>query len=292
VDSSAPTIDATSSNGTQVQASTVSPVDVLDVDGDPVPSITFRNGNPVVLSFTATDAGPAGIDVSNDDGTDLSDDLTLVATNGGDSSTLSDWTATAVEDALTGVVTFTVTLDVPVTATNGVYTVTASVLDRSGNESATADLGDFQIANELLATVQLQGFTGGLRDVTFVATGGTAKTWVKTVDFGTGDTGTVSLEDVPNGTTGLSAKTAWNLRSKVAVAFSGTGVGTADFTGADQLPGGDLNGDNVVNTLDYSILRFNWFETAPIADIDGNGPVNTTDYNILQLNFYTAGDAE
>ena len=36
------------------------------------------------------------------------------------------------------------------------------------------------------------------------------------------------------------------------------GSGRGSLTGTDKLPGGDLNGDNVVNTLDYSILRYHW----------------------------------
>jgi hypothetical protein len=100
----------------------------------------------------------------------------------------------------------------------------------------------------------------------------------------------VNLEDVPAGTAGLSAKTAWNLRSKVAPVFTPEGVGTAALTGVDKLPGGDLNGDNVVNTLDYSILRFHWLTTNPAANINGDGSVNMTDYLIFNANFYSAGD--
>jgi hypothetical protein len=59
-----------------------------------------------------------------------------------------------------------------------------------------------------------------------------------------------------------------------------------------KLPGGDLNGDNQVNTLDYSILRFNWFTTNPVADITGDALTNLTDFNILKGNFYSAGDPQ
>jgi hypothetical protein len=70
-------------------------------------------------------------------------------------------------------------------------------------------------------------------------------------------------------------------------------VGAVSLTGADLLPGGDISGDNVVNTLDYSRLRYYWHSTTDTtADIDGNGTVTTNDYSLLKSNFYTVGDPE
>jgi len=286
-DGSAPAIDTGSATATQEQASEPAPVDVFDPA-----NYVFRNGQPVVMTFTATDAGPAGLDPD-----DASIDLVLTASNGTTLLDSADYTVTAT--AAGEVVTYTVTMDIPADATNGTYEVTATVQDRSGNQSDPATLGQFQIATELLATVELQAFTGGLREVTFVATassGAVLETWTATVSLtGTGtvpaSTGSVSLEDVPAGTVALSAKTAWNLRSKVAVSFTPEGVGTADLTGADLLPGGDLTGDNVVNTLDYSVLRYRYLTTDPTGDINGDGAVNLDDYALLQANFYTGGDA-
>jgi len=285
IDGTAPVISVASANATQVQDFTGTPVDVLDPDPAAAPAFTFRNGNTMTVTFTASDIDGSGLDT-----TDLVNDFTFSATNG--TTTLNTFATSTSEAA--GVVTYTVVLDIPTTATNGTYDVTATVTDRSGNVSALTDLGEFVLANELHTNIQLEGFTGGLRDVTFVATdsvGAVLTSWIKTVSF-TGDLGSVSLEGVPNGTTNLSAKTDWNLRSNIAVSFSGTGVGSANFTGADQLPGGDINGDNAVNTLDYSILRFNWLDTDPTADINGTGVVDLIDYNLLRLNFYTSGDAE
>ena len=155
-------------------------------------------------------------------------------------------------------------------------------------------MGSFQIANEVLATVELQGFAGGTRSVEFTATdslGAVLGSWTKAVVF-TGAVGTVPLEAVPAGTAAISAKTAWNLRSKLAVSFSTEGVSAVSLTGADLLPGGDLTGDNVVNTLDYSVLRYHWTTADPEADITGDAGVNVADYNLLKANFYTIGDPQ
>jgi hypothetical protein len=288
VDNDAPAISETSATGTQVQPS-VGAVNILQ----PSSEFVIRGGSPVVLTFTATDSGLAGLDAA-----DAANDLALTADNGaGTVLDADDYTVSAVE-AL-GVVTYTVTLDVPLTAGNGSYAVTATVLDRSGNESALASLGSFEVANEMLATVELQGFVGtgpgSLRDVTFVATGGTStKTWTKSVAF-TASIGTVLLEEVPDGTTAISAKAGWTLRNKLASALTPAGTGVVAFTGVERLKGGDFNGDNVVNTLDYSILRFHWLSSAPaaaVADVTGDGSVTSADYNVLVPNFYTAGDPQ
>ncbi len=283
IDDQDPTIATPAVSGTQVQPSVLTPVDVLAPA-----SRVLRNGTPVILTFTATDAGLAGLDAL-----DASDDLVLTADNGVTVLNSSNYTVSASESL--GVVTYTVTLTVPVTATTGTYAVEATVLDRSGNQSAEALLGSFVIANEAIATVQLQSFGATTRNVTFVATNGGGSvlaTWTKTITNFSGGIGSVALENVPAGTAAISAKTAWTLRSKVPASFSPEGVGAVSLTGGDLLKAGDLTGDNVVNTLDYSVLRFNWLTINATADVTGDGIVNTGDYNPLQANFYTVGDPQ
>jgi len=178
------------------------------------------------------------------------------------------------------------------TTANGAATINASVSDSAGNsESATAK--HFNInKNQATGQVELESFVGTSRAVTFVATGGTAKSWTLTLSF-SGGAASYTLTDIPAGTTGISAKTAWNLRQKLAVTLDGDGQVTGvNFTGADKLLGGDLNGDNFVNILDYSVLKNNWYTTNPVADINGDGQVQTQDYSLLRSNFFKRGDAE
>lgn len=278
IDAAAPEIAALTAEARQVQPSVLAPVDVFDSANR-----VFRNGASVELTFDATDNGHG---LSGLDAADAIDDLVIIR-NG--VPLTSGYTVGATESG--GLVTYTVTLSIPANTPAGAYAISATVQDRSGNASAQTALGTYTIANEAQATVELQGFTGTTRDVTFVATGGTTKTWTKTVSF-TASTGSVILEDVPAGTTAISAKTAWTLRSKVTTAFSPEGVGSAAFTGAKKLLAGDINGDNVVNTFDYSILRFNFTTTNSVADITGDGGVATGDYNLQRVNFYKIGDAQ
>ena len=123
-----------------------------------------------MLTFTATDAGLAGLDAH-----DATADLVLTASSGTGPvapPSPANYTVTAVDTA--GVVTYTVSLSVPVTATNGIYAVTATVRDRSGNWSdAAATLGavpDRQRNARHRRTARVHRLAS--REVTFVATGG------------------------------------------------------------------------------------------------------------------------
>ena len=291
IDDEAPTVSTSGVTGTQIQPSAGS-VDILQ----PGLNYVIRDGvTPVILTFTATDAGLAGLDAA-----DAAADLTLVASNGTTTLNSGDYTVAASETA--GVVTYEVTLNVPADATTGLYTLAASVIDRSGVSSLSTGLGSFSIANEAIASIELQAFAGGTRAVTFVATDGAGVflgSWTKTVTNFSGGIGSVVLENVPAGTSAISAKSAWTLRNKRAVSFSPEGVGSLDLTGTTyKLKGGDLNGDNVINTLDYGVLRFHFNSTVPasrmVADITGDvaGEVNLTDFNVMQANFYTVGSAQ
>jgi fibronectin-binding autotransporter adhesin len=152
--------------------------------------------------------------------------------------------------------------------------------------------------------IELQGFVGTTRTVTFVATGGSSnKTWNSSLTFtGTPRVASFSLVDAPPGTTGVSAKTLWNLRRKFSVTFS-NGLALADFTTTNRfLRGGDIAGattnavpNNSINVTDFNKFRAHNGTTgaaAVPADITGNGSVNIQDYTILRGNLGRIGDAQ
>src|SRR5690242_9732673 len=109
---------------------------------------------------------------------------------------------------------------------------------------------------QLIGQLQLEGFIGTCtvptytRSVTFVATDGPGagapvlKTWTHAVSHVSGDPFHHPLRDVPPGTQGLSAQTAWNLRAKVSVTLVGGQATGVNFTGPKQLRGGDFDGNN------------------------------------------------
>jgi hypothetical protein len=211
--------------------------------------------------------------------------------------------AASVETTLTAVGSgpWTYTYTVTSATANGIATIAATITDDSTNSTSTS--ATFTInKNQVTGQVQLEAFVGSSRAVTFVATGGVAaKSWTQTLSF-TGGIASFTLTNVPEGTTGISAKTAWTLREKLMIALDTNGQATgvnflADATAgwADAtdhyLRGGDFDGTNSVNILDYSLMKSSW-GAGTVADIDGSGTTNTVDYAYMKANWFKVGDAQ
>jgi len=175
------------------------------------------------------------------------------------------------------------------TTANGPHTITVKAEDGLGNASSDSSSTICVNKNRITGQVELEEFVGTSREVTFVATGGTQKEWTKTLSF-SGSVASYVLTDVPEGTTNLSAKAAWNLRVKLATPLT-NGQGTADFTGGNKLRGGDLNGSNTTNILDFAVLRALWYTANPKADINGDGMVTLPDFMLLRNNWFQRGDS-
>lgn len=196
---------------------------------------------------------------------------------------------------------YTFVYEVTPATVNGTYDVVFTVTDRSGNVTVET-LGTIEInKNAITVAVELEGLVAGpvTRDVVFVFTDASQaviETRTVAVEFLSG-VGGVVFTDVDGDTARLSAKTDWNLRRRLDVAFV-DGQAEVDFIGGNKLPGGDINGDNVVNMLDYAILRFYWANVvssvpeAVVADITASGAVGMNDFGLLQTNFYVFGDPQ
>ena len=204
---------------------------------------------------------------------------------------------------------FTYTWAVSAATASGTWTATVTASDIC--QSTTAIFTLCVNKTQISGAVQLEGFVGSgtvplhTRTVVFAVTGADGsvlKRWTNALTF-VGEAAPYMLTDVPATTAGLSAKTDWNLRRKLAVSFDGNAQAVADFIGTDlatgkQLKGGDIawNGSpalyNAVIADDYSTLVANWLGSSPVADINGDGVVNVWDYSILAFNWYVTGDAE
>jgi hypothetical protein len=277
------TVKAIDKAGNEATASTTVYIDKTN----PVISITSakQNSFELIPSGTAVQ-GVVNIQVTASDVTSgLNGHPTVTVTPNGGSAEA----ATYVNESPSG--TFNYTWTVSSTTANGMATINASVSDNAGN-SNNATPQTFNVnKNQITGQVELQSFVGASRAVTFVATGGTKKTWTQTLTF-SGSVASYTLTDVPAGTTNLSAKAAWNLRKKLAVTLGSQGQATANFTSSAKLLGGDINGSNSINILDYSILKVNYFTSNAVADIDGNGVVNLVDYSLMKSNWFMVGDPE
>lgn len=174
------------------------------------------------------------------------------------------------------------------------------------NSNAYLDLSAVIVATpgatrDIVGVIELEGFIGTgtttphARLVTFKATnagGAVIKTWAVTVINGSGNKFVYRLDAAPALTTGISAKTAWSLRRKQAIAPA-LGLNTLNFTGTENLLAGDVDDDNLVNAADIALI------TAAVGgpldaamDINGDGANTTTDVALATANNLVAGDAE
>ena len=197
----------------------------------------------------------------------------------------------------------------------GTNTVTAQYVSANDFAGSSKSLDGGFNGQKVIATtytisglVELQPFTGTNRMVRFVmsaVSGGTTylQTNDQTLTF-SGGKSPYNLQ-VPTTTTHLSAKTAWNLRRRLAVTFT-NGATTVNFTNTANLRGGDLatgggtnivDTDNTVASPDYLLLLNTYLQpvtNAPIgrSDIDGDGAITSVDYLQLLNIYLTTGDPQ
>ena len=185
----------------------------------------------------------------------------------------------------------------------GTNTVTCTVWDGAGLTNICAFTVTVRRQPGVSGQVALEGYVGpahdghGFRTVTFKATDNDTNvlaTWEQLLEFTPDANGfgvaSFTISNAPAATTHISAKTAWNLRTRLAVTFVDAQA-AADFTGAGLLRGGDLTGTNGVDMDDYYQLAAAWYQVNDAADIDGSGKVDLDDYFLLSNRWGQLDDA-
>jgi len=69
-----------------------------------------------------------------------------------------------------------------------------------------------------------------------------------------------------------------------------TTVNSPTVLSVPQMLAADFNNDNIVNSLDYSLMNSHWLTNYPTADINADGIINSLDFAILQKNFGMVGE--
>lgn len=62
------------------------------------------------------------------------------------------------------------------------------------------------------------------------------------------------------------------------------------YTFTKKIISGDLNGDNSINSLDWSLMSGEWFKTGKQSDVNGDGVTNALDFAWLNKNWFLIGD--
>ncbi len=182
----------------------------------------------------------------------------------------------------------------PILGDAGNYTITVTATDQDG--ASTSDSFDLTVtpleATTLTGSFTIQGLLdfGVELDVSLYPVGSTTPIYTTTLIASTG--GQFLLADLDPGTYQVAIKSS-NTLQRVATVTVVQGANSFDF---GELRSGDVNGDNFVNSLDFSLLAssFNKAEGDPSydarADLNGDGVVSSLDFSLLASNFNTAGE--
>ncbi len=179
-------------------------------------------------------------------------------------------------------------------AATGARTVTLT------NPDGQSTTGSFTIntANKTVSgTLALSGYTGSVSNLQFIyeirdaSTNALIETQTIT-GLGSGNTFSFNTTQAA-GSYKLRIKGVNRFLAKSqALTLSGSGASGLSYS----LGNGDCNGDNLVGTADFNILRAAWGATSSssnwneAADMNGDGVIGTADFNILRGNWGTVGD--
>ena len=138
--------------------------------------------------------------------------------------------------------------------------------------------------------LQLQGRTDDSTPATtslkIYNTGTSTLVWQKNdIAISSAGTATVTISGVPAGNYDYKIKVT-NFLIKAITNTALVSPLTLNFA---ELKGGDLNNDNLVNSLDFSALSGKWGQSDATADINQDGIVNTIDFAIMNANWLVSG---
>ena len=188
----------------------------------------------------------------------------------------------------------TVNISVSLSAALGSRTVTLT------NPDGQTTTGSFTInpnPKPISGTMSLQGYTGSVAGLQFVyeirdaSTNALIETQTIT---GLGPSNSFSLSTTqPAGNYKLRIQGVNRfLARSQAISLTTTGQSGLSYA----MTNGDADGNNVVGTTDFNILRAAWGGLSPnapynvAADFNGDGIIGTTDFNILRASWGTIGD--
>jgi fibronectin type 3 domain-containing protein len=272
------TLTATNSNGSVTSQATVT-VSLAPDTTPPTATITSPSAGTVsgTITFSATASDPT---------------VTGQVTSGLKSLTLyvdGSVFATSTTGSITSSLNTT-------TLSNGSHSLTATAIDNAGNSFTTTAVSitvNNAVATKyprIIALTSLEGIAAIPSNTTITATilspssGSTLETQSNltptagsyTVTFLSSDPQLVNIRIKVNG-----------YLSQLLTSVDTT-VNSGSALTVPELSAGDLNNDNVINSLDYSLMNSNWLKSG-VGDINGDGIVNSLDFAILKNNFNKAG---
>jgi hypothetical protein len=179
----------------------------------------------------------------------------------------------------------------------GTYTITAVARDSAGQTTVSSS-----------ATLTVSQSAATLQNLIFVVGSDTGRSLSgKSVTLSilpSGSTNqTTPLETQTTTATGPSQLTltstsrtpgSYDVRVKGPTTLSRkqtfTLASNSTFTFTQKLISGDLNNDNSINSLDWSLMNTDWFQTNKTSDLNGDGVTNALDFTWLNRNWFMQGE--
>ncbi len=171
---------------------------------------------------------------------------------------------------------------------NGSHTLTATARDAAGN-TVTSSSVSVTVSNivNLNRTIQIdpegrvnKAISDNL-DVLNIS-----KSLIKSYAFTTNSSGSAPITfDIASQVVYLKIKTIPFLTRLLSVDLNSTGTYTFP-----KLLTGDINQDNIINSVDYSALNAKWFMSDPVSDLNKDGIVNSIDFSFMNQHWLVSGD--
>jgi hypothetical protein len=171
---------------------------------------------------------------------------------------------------------------------NGLHTLSAVARDNAGN-STTSGSVSATVSNlvSFQRTIQLdlEGRTSDAVSGTLNVLN-TSKVLLKSYSFTTGTTGLATITfDIPAQTVYLKV----NPIPFLARVFSVDLASNVTYI-LPRLWTGDTNQDNIVNSVDYSLLNSRWFSADLTTDLNRDGVVNSIDFSFMNQHWLVTGE--
>lgn len=181
--------------------------------------------------------------------------------------------------------------------TNASHTLVATAKDNAGNTSTTATV-TFTVFNLSTATryprklviSSLEGLSSVPNTTAMTATVLSAATVLETQSNllpNTSSEYTVTFLSTDPQLVDIRVLVTGYLTNKLT--SIDTTVNSATDLTVPQLAAGDFNGDDTINSLDYSVLNAHYNQNFAAADINRDGLINSLDYAILKNNYGKTG---
>jgi len=244
--------------------------------------------NPPQIAFLTN----VGSGISVDEGSTTAVQFTVTDPDG-NLDTVDVTGASFITLTETGNGVYTATFD-PAIGDAGNYTITVTATDTETASSSQAFNLTVNAANvaTLTGTFTLQGRTTYDVDlaVNLYPVGSTTPVYTFAVTAQAN--GEFMIDNIAIGTYQIAVKHPQSLQVVDTVTLS-QGANTFNF---GELRVGDVNGDNVVSALDFSLLAGSYNEALgdsnynPDADLNGDNTVDALDFSLLASNYNVAGE--